>query len=197
MWAYVGAGSLTAANFELKILAKITLFVVIAIIALFVFLEIVTHEPKNTTDNPALNYVNFELEGDVIHVTGYRGKSPIFTVQPEYVIDGKTYITDISSLVMGYQGNSVSHLIISEGITSIGNAVLSGSEIDSVDLPKSLKEIPSNLFYYVDYDKKVKVHYAGSLDEWNAVYQPDEYGWSERFILYTTDENGYSELQTP
>lgn len=119
----------------------------------------------------AIEDFSYEVQGDVVSLGRYNGSENIIEIRPTYVIDGVEYRTDISNFYAS--GNSVGTIIIDEGFSEVNTAIFNSSDVHTVFFPRSMTNIYDyTLAYMHTSDGNLnKIYYAGTQDEWNAIFR--------------------------
>lgn len=127
-------------------------------------------EPGNK-GNP-IDLFRYKLEGNKAILKSYLGKTKRLVIDSSYVIDGKTYITDLSDFHVGIGNSIVTTLVLNEGITEVDNAIFNSTAVDTVYFPTSMKCVYDNTLAYIrpKDGKKAKIYYGGTKDQWVNIF---------------------------
>lgn len=132
-------------------------------------------ETKSTEETMKQNDAKIEdfdytLENDAILIDRYNGDLEILEIKPEYEVDGKTYVTDLSDFQIS--NSDISTFILDEGITETHTSIFNGSDIKKIYFPLSMSVIYDYTLSYLhpDEGEKIQIYYAGTEDEWNSVF---------------------------
>lgn len=119
----------------------------------------------------AIEDFSYEVQGDVVSLGRYNGSENIIEIRPTYVIDGVEYRTDISNFYAS--GNSVGTIIIDEGFSEVNTAIFNSSDVHTVFFPRSMTNIYDYTLAYMHASNGSlnKIYYAGTQDEWNAIFR--------------------------
>lgn len=124
----------------------------------------------------ALDDFEFKIVGDTVQIEEYKGKETSLFLEPSYVIDGKTYKTDLSRFMVGIGNMDVKEVFIPEGIEEIPARIFNSCGVDKFYIPQSIKHFPAyalSYFHKMFHPDGVKVFYAGTQAEFEAMLLED------------------------
>lgn len=128
--------------------------------------------------------VLYELSDDesFAKVIGYEGTSTRVIISNEYQEKPVAFISEYA-----FSGcNSLTSIIIPQGITSIGDFAFRWCEsLIKIDIPSSVTSLGDNLCE--DCDSLDKINYSGTVDQWSEIsFGENPFGYS--YKLYLNDE---------
>lgn len=114
---------------------------------------------------------SYNIHDNIISLRMYLGDENTIEIRPSYIVDGVEYQTDISEFVV--TGMQVNTIIFDEGFTELERSAFSGSRINRVFFPHSMTNIyDQTLGFLYNYDEEIKqIYYAGTQEEWNAIFR--------------------------
>lgn len=125
-----------------------------------------TAQVEETPESSDINNFSYNVQEDKVLLEEYEGEASTLVIEDEYVIEGTSYQTDLSSFQVS--ANSVKTLLIKEGITELKNSIFNGSNVETLYLPKSLTYIYDDTLAYLNSDH-IDLYYGGTEEEWMSI----------------------------
>lgn len=111
-----------------------------------------------------LDDFKYFVDGDKVTLTDYRGHDKQINIAPAYELDGKTVL--VNSLDGTFALDSVTSVIVPEGVTSLASNTFNSCGIEYLYLPSTLTRFDGWHYFH---DVK-KLYYGGSDAQWAALY---------------------------
>lgn len=116
----------------------------------------------------AIDNFKYYIDGDIVYLTEYKGRDKKVWIGSEYEIDGKTYKTG-ESLEIRFSRNTITSVIIPEGITSIDYYIFYSSGVKYIYIPESLEPASGYLSFHHNLRDVEKIYYGGTREEWKIL----------------------------
>lgn len=129
-----------------------------------------TTDAEAQSEKSAIDDFEYRIEGNTIYLIRYIGDGNCVELETSYIVDGVQYWSDISDF-SAYGGYT--KLIIHEGFNEVDIPIFNSCDVREVYFPKSMTEVYDYTLAYIHNEdgEKSKIYYAGTQDEWNAIFR--------------------------
>ena len=123
----------------------------------------------------------YYIDGNEIYLTDFDSKEKKVRINSSYEIDGNTY--NVVSLDGVFTSDSVTSVIIPEGVHSVARSEFNSCGVEFLYLPSTLQDIGSDSFWWYFHDVE-KIYYGGSEEQWNQLCTVERSEIEAKQIIY-------------
>lgn len=113
-----------------------------------------------------LEEFEYYIDGDKIHINGYKGESKKIKVGDSYEVDGTNMKVESISDAPFIFGDLES-IIVSEGIKKLEANVFNSCEAKYIFIPSTIKNVDDRFWGY--FFEVEKLYYGGTQEQWNGI----------------------------
>lgn len=188
---YIGVFILWAAKKPSNVIARTLITIVLVFFSIGIFASSGEKESKNQQENNSVwledytDISDFEyyIDGNEIFLTDFNSNEKKVRINSSYVIDGDTY--NVVSLNQVFTLDTVTSVIIPEGVRSVAMNEFNCSGVEFLYLPSTLQDIGSDSFWGYFHDVE-KIYYGGSEEQWNQLCTVERSEINAKQIIFNT-----------
>lgn len=128
----------------------------------------------------------YYIDGNEIFLTDFHSNQKKVRINSSYEIDGNTY--NVVSLDGVFTLDSVTSVIIPEGVRSVASNEFNSCGVKFLYLPSTLQDIGNDSFWGYLHDVE-KIYYGGSEEQWNQLCTVERSSIDATQIIYNTTPN--------
>ena len=127
----------------------------------------------------------YSLVDDEMTLTGYKSMKKKVRINPTYIIDGKE--RRVVELKGTFALESVSSVIVPEGVKKISGNTFNSTGIEYLYLPSTLEEVDGTFWHY--FHGTNKIYFGGTEEQWKSICDVDRGDISVTEIIYNANIN--------